>query len=48
VSITDLLAQPLEEVRERFNIAAPARYQEAHRILHEEGHDPHEVMEKAA
>lgn len=39
-NITDLLAEPLDAVRERFNIKAPHYYHEVHRILREEGIDP--------
>lgn len=40
-SITDLLAEPLDEVRVRFNIKSPHHYHEVHRVLREEGLDPY-------
>ena len=40
-NITELLAQPLDAVRERFNIKTPHHYHDVHRILREEGIDPY-------
>ena len=47
-SITDLLAEPLEAVRARFNIAAPHHYHEVHRVLREEGRDPYDMLARTA
>lgn len=47
-SITDLLAEPLEAVRTRFNIAAPHHYHEVHRVLREEGRDPYDMLASTA
>jgi ubiquinone biosynthesis protein COQ4 len=43
-SIRELLPQPLEEVRAKLRIPAPAQYLECHRIWREEGIDPYNLL----
>jgi len=47
-SITDLLAEPLKAVRERFHITEPRHYHEVHRVLREEGRDPYDLLARNA
>ena len=44
MNITELLAEPLDAVRERLNIGTPHAYHEAHRILREEGRNPYDLL----
>ena len=44
MSITDLLALPLEEVRAKLNIKPPKFYHRAHAIWHAAGVDPYDLM----
>ena len=46
--IAELLAEPLDAVRERLHIGEPTYYHEAHRILREEGRDPYDILGKKA
>lgn len=47
-NITELLAQPLEELRERLHIKTPKYYLEAHRQYHAESVDPYDLLGQAA
>lgn len=44
LSVTDLLAMPLEQARTMLNITPPRHYQECHRIWRETGLDPFQVL----
>lgn len=47
-SITDLLAEPLEQARKRLNITPPLYYAEAHKRLRAGGIDPYDLLSNAA
>ena len=46
-NITELLAQPLDELRKILNIKPPTYYQEAHRVYKSEGIDPYDMLAQA-
>ena len=43
-SIRELLAQPIDDVREKLRIPQPTKYFECHRIWQEEGIDPYDLL----
>lgn len=45
MSIRELLAQPLDELRERMGIGEPTAYLECHRVWREHGLDPYNLVE---
>ena len=47
MSITELLAMPLEDVRAKLNIATPRYYNQAHSLWRAKGIDPYDLMAPA-
>ena len=48
MSITELLAMPIEDVRAKLNITPPKFYNQAHAIWHAAGVDPYDLMPPVA